>query len=114
MKRLTLLLAAFVIVAATLVGCAQAPKSANSSEAIDYAKTLEGVEAQAKFLLKEAEAFVNSKQYDEAIKAAKYVISTYESEADAAKKILEDAQAELKKLAEAKADELKAKMGLGK
>ena len=105
MKKLGLIL----LCALFIVGCAQQPKSENASEAISHAKTLETVEAQADYLISEANAFVNSEQFDEAIKTAKHVLANldgdkYKQEAQA---IIEEAKAELEAMAKAKAEEAK-------
>ena len=100
-----------VLLAALVVGCAQKPKAANSKEAVEQAKQLENVEAQVQYLVKEANAFINSKQFDEAVNTAKYILSNLDKESAQAKTILEKAQEELKKLAEAKAQELKKSIG---
>ena len=102
---------AAVLLAVVIVGCAQKPSAANSKEAVDQAKQLETVEAQVNYLVKEASAFINSKQFDEAVNTAKYVLSNLDKESAQAKTILEKAQAELKKLAEAKVDEMKKSLG---
>ncbi len=98
------------LVMVCVTGCAQKPESASSSEAIQQAKTMESIEAQKDYLIKEANAFVNSEQFDEAIKVAKYVLSELDKSSQEAKGILEKAQAELKAVAEKKAAELKEEM----
>lgn len=104
-----------LVVGLAVVGCAQKPKTANSSEAIKAAKSMEGVEAQAKYLISEANAFVSSKQFDDAINAAKYVLSNLDQNSMEAQKIIEKAKAELEAMAKQKAEEMKAKLGgLGK
>ena len=94
-----------------LAGCVQQPKTASSNEAVNQAKQLETVEAQVKFLVKEANAFVSSEKFDEAIKTAKYVLSELDQNSLEAKTIIEKAQAELKRMAEEKAQEMKDKLG---
>ena len=115
MKRLNLFVLC-VLITAFAIGCAQGPKSQNASEAIDHAQTLQSVEDQAKYLVSEANGFINSKQFDEAIKSAKYILSKLDAESKEAQSIIEKAQAELKKMAEEKAAEMKAKLNsaLGK
>ena len=109
MKRnqivLSVLCAVFVF---GLIGCAQQPKSANSSEAIQQAKNLKTAEEQVKYLVSEANAYINSEKFDESIKIAKYILSELDKNSVEAKSILEKAQAEIKALAEKKAEEAKA------
>lgn len=99
-----------LIVVLGVAGCAQQPKSANSSEAIQAADTLQTVEEKAKFLINEANAFINSKKFDDAIKTAQYVLNNLDQDSAEAKSLLERAQAELKKMAEQKIDEVKGEM----
>ena len=111
MKRITTVLVAVSFVFAVgIMGCSQKPQSANSSEAIEQAKTLQSVEEQAKFLGKEANAFINSEQFDEAIKTAKYVLSKLDKESQEAKSLIERAKQELETMAREKAEEAKAKL----
>lgn len=98
------------IVIALMVGCAQKPKSASSSEAIQKASAMETVEAKTEYLIKEANAFVNSQKFDEAIATAKHVLSKLDAESQEAKNILEKAKAELEKIAKEKAGEMKGEL----
>lgn len=91
-----------------IYGCAQKPTAANSNEAISHAQTLSSLEEQGKYLAKEANAFINSQQFDEAIKTAKYILGKIDGESAQAKSIIEKATAEIQKLAEKKAEEMKA------
>lgn len=103
-KMIFLFIAVFACV---LTGCAQQSKSENSQQAIEQAKTLQTVEEQAKYLVSEANAFINSKKFEEAVATAKYILAELDGNSQEAKSILERAQEELKKLAEQKAAELK-------
>ena len=82
----------------SVAACAQ--KAASSSEAIETAKAMETVEAKTKYMVQQANAFVNSKKFDEAIKAAKYILANLDSESQEAKSIIERAKEELAKKAE--------------
>lgn len=111
MKKTALFLLVVCVAAGmSLAGCAQKPESSNASEAINTASSMATAQEQAKYLVKEANAFINSQQFDEAVKAAKYVLSKLDPESAEAKSILEKAKAEIKKLAEAKAAEMKDKL----
>ena len=111
MKKMYLGLCLFVLVA--FIGCAQQkPQAASSSEAITQAKTLPSADEQVKYLVNQANAFVNSKNFDDAINTAKYILSELDQNSQEAKSILEKAQEELKKMAGAKLDEMKGKLGV--
>jgi hypothetical protein len=106
-KKKTLILG--LIAALMVFGCGQ--RAQNSGEAIELSKAKATVEAQAKYLVAQANGFINSDQFDEAIKTAKYVISNLDSNSTAAQDIIEKAQAELKKIADQKLQEVKGKLG---
>lgn len=102
-----------LIVGLMAFGCGQ--RAQNSSEAIELSKAKTTVEEQAKYLIQQANNFINSDNFDEAIKTAKYVLSNLDANSIAAKDIIEKAQVELKKLAEQKMQDIKGKFGsLGK
>ncbi len=98
-----------LIIGLVALGCGQRVQS--SAEAIDLAKAKATVEEQAKFLVQQANSFINGDQFDEAIKTARYVLSNLDSNSTAAQDIIAKAEAELKKIAQAKLDEAKSKLG---
>lgn len=110
-KYLPLMAVVFVVLALSVAGCAQQPKSEDASGAIEQAKMIESAEAQVKYLVKEANAFINSAQFDEAINTAKYILNELDAQSIEAKNIIEKAQAELTKIAEEKMAEAKSALG---
>jgi len=98
-----------LIVGLMAFGCGQ--KTQSSGEAIELSKAKATVEEQAKFLIAQANGFISSDNFDEAIKTAKYVLSNLDSNSIAAKDIIEKAKVELKKLAEQKMQDVKGKLG---
>lgn len=76
-----------------LAGCSK--PAASSSEAIQHAQTLKTVEQQAEYLMSQAQAFVNSKDYQEAIKTSQYVLSSVDTRSQAATDLLAQAKAKL-------------------
>lgn len=90
----------------TALGCSQ--RAMNSQEAIEKAKAKPNVEAQVNYLVGQANSLINSDAFDEAIKIAKHILSELDNNSDEAKSIIERAKAGLKKMAQKKADELKA------
>lgn len=97
-----------LVFVAAMAGCSQQPKSANSGDAIQQSKSLKDVEAQVKYLVSEANAYISSEKFDEAVTIAKHVLSQLDSNSAEAKSIIEKAQAQIKALAEKKAEEAKA------
>ncbi|MDP2653316.1 MAG: hypothetical protein Q8Q08_04720 [Candidatus Omnitrophota bacterium] len=93
-----------------LTGCAQKPKSADAGAAIQQSSAMATVDEKAKFLVSEANAFLSSQKYEDAMKLANHVLSQVDQNSAEAKSILEKAQAEIKALAEKKAAEMKAEL----
>ncbi|MBP7216222.1 MAG: hypothetical protein KBA46_02945 [Candidatus Omnitrophica bacterium] len=94
-----------------LVGCGP-KKAASSREAIETSKAMQTVQEQANYLIGQAKAFYNSKDFQEAITIAQHVLSVVDKDSQEAKTLIEKAKAELEALARKKADELKNKLGI--
>lgn len=93
----------------TVFGCAK--RAANSQEAISNAKSMKTVEEQVNYLVGQANGFVNSKNFDEAINTAKYVLANLDSNSQAAQNIVTKATEEMKKAAMGAVDDMKKKLG---
>lgn len=111
MKKFYSVFLAVIFLTVSFAGCAQQPKAANSQEAIAQSKSLATVDEQVKYLVGQANAFVSSKNYEQAVQTAQYVLSSLDANSQEAKSILDKAAAEIKKLAEQKAEELKKSLG---
>lgn len=85
-----------------LTGCG-AKKAASGKEAIDTAKTMETVEQKVNYLMGQAKAFYNSKEFQDAIDAAQYVLRYLDKDSQAAKDLIEKAKNELAEKAKAAA-----------
>ena len=102
-----------VTVLATLpmiAGCGQ--KAASSSEAIQHAQTLKTPQQQADYLVTQAQSFLNSKQYQEAIQSAQYVLAKIDVNSQAARDLLEKAKTQLAGDAQGAVSDAKKKLGL--
>jgi len=111
MKRLFMRFVTLAMLVGFLAaGCA--PKAADSQQAIAQSKTMKTADDQAKHLVGQANAFINSKNFDEAIKTAQYILSNLDQNSADAKSILEKAQAELQKSAQAAEGDMKNKLGI--
>ena len=86
------LLMASVLTIFMVLGCGQRAQS--SSEAIELSKAKATVEEQAKYLVQQANSFISSDKFDEAIATAKYVLSNLDANSAEAKSIIEKAQAD--------------------
>lgn len=79
-------------------GCTK--KAATASEAIQNSQTLKTVEEKADYLMKQAEAFYNSKEFQQAIQTAQYVLSNLDKNSQPAKDLIEKAKAQLQAAAQ--------------
>jgi len=93
MKHGVLWVAVGIAALGGVAGCAK--QAASSSEAIQYAKTLQSPEQQASYLVRQAQAFVDSQDYQEAIKTAQYVLLSVDIHSQAATDLLARAKAKL-------------------
>ena len=115
MKKALLFIIAVSMIFVGLEGCSQQSKAANAQQAIDQSKSMKTADEQAKYLVGQANAFVNNKNFDQAIQTAKYVLANLNANSQEAKGILEKAAEDMKKMAQQKAEEMKKSLGnLGK
>lgn len=98
-----------VSVAFIAVGCTQ--KAATSQEAIENSRQLKTVDEQVKYLVKQANAFINSQEFDQAIKSAQYILGNLDKNSAEAKSIIETAKAELQKAAQSAVSDVQKKIG---
>ncbi len=80
------------------VGCAK--KASSTSEAIQNSQSLNTVEAKADYLIKQAEAFYNSKEFQKAVETAQYVLNNLDKNSQPAKDLMEKAKVQLQAAAQ--------------
>lgn len=117
MKKSLLIVFAVVLSLSMLsIGCGQQqPKAASSKEAIDVAKAMETSKEKVDYLMTQANGFYKSKEFQQAVDLAQYVLSYLDNESQPAKDLLEKAkQALTAKVDEAVGDVKKSIGGLGK
>lgn len=91
-------------------GCAQ-KEAATSNEAIKNSQTLQSVEKKVEYLLKEAEAFYNSKKFQEAVSIAQYILANLDKDSQQAKDLLEKAKSALSSAAKSAVEDVKKDLG---
>ena len=74
-------------------GCAK--KSASASEAIQNSQALKTVQEKVDYLVQQADAFYNSKEFQQAVETAQYVLSNLDKNSQAAKDLIEKAKTQL-------------------
>jgi outer membrane PBP1 activator LpoA protein len=115
MNRVMNVSIAALFIIGTLVGCSQKPAAENASQAIEQSKTQGTVQQQADYLVGQAKAFLNEKNYDQAMATANHVLSNLDQNSQAAKDILVKAKEDMQKTAQVAVDDMKNKLGgLGK
>lgn len=111
MKKFFLLI---LMLALVVAGCGQ-KKEATSREAINVAKTMETVEQKAEYLIGQAKAFYSSKEFQQAIKIAQYVLVNLDKDSQTSKDIIAKAKEALAVAARAALKDAKKRLGdLGK
>lgn len=100
MKKVIAIVCVFSIGLFTLLGAGCTKKAASSSEAIQNAQKLKTVEEKVNYLIKQAEAFYNSKEFQQAIQTAQYVLSNLDRNSQSAKNLIEKAKAQLQATAQ--------------
>jgi len=109
-----LLLVLSLVFGVSMISCG--PKRANSSkDAITIAKAIENVKEKSDYLVSQANAFYNSKEFQQAIDISQYVLRYVDKNSQETKNILEKAKEALaKQLQEIAADAKKKISGFGK
>ena len=110
MKHGLWLVAVAIAGVGVLAGCGR--QAVSSSEAIQHAKTLKTPVQQADYLVRQAQAFVKSEDYQEAIKTVQYVLSSVDIHSHAATDLLGQAKAKLAADAQAVIGETKKRVRL--
>jgi len=100
MKKALLLVLAACLSCAVLLSAGCAKKAASVSEAIQNSQALKTVQEKADYLIKQADAFYNSKEFQEAIQTAQYVLNNLDKNSQAAQSLIEKAKTQLQAIAE--------------
>jgi hypothetical protein len=88
-------------------GCSQPPKAATAQEAIQQSEAKQTPQEKVDYLVSQANAFVNGKQFEEGIAVAQHILQKLDANSQEAKSILERATEELAKVANQKVAEVK-------
>ena len=110
MKHLTsLVLICAMVSGLALWGCAK--KAASSQEAIQNAQSMQTTQQKVDYLNQQANAFISSKEYQQAIQVAQYTLTNLDKNSQAAKAALEKAQAQLTAAAQKATTDVKSTLG---
>ena len=109
MKNVLFSALAFVLVlflTLPLSGCGQA-KAASGNEAIKNAEAMETVDQKVNYLLKQANTFYNSKDFQEAVNIAQYILRNLDSDSQQAEIIIKKAKEALASAARGAVEDVK-------
>ena len=97
-KSLSIILVVAFVLGFVALGCG--PKKAGSSqEAIETSKTMQTVQEKADYLVGQAKAFYNSKDFQGVVDTAQYILTYLDKNSEEAKSLLEKAKGQLKEAA---------------
>ncbi len=114
MRKLLVVVVALLCVSIAMIGCG-AKKEVSGSAAIQQSQVMATVDEKVSYLSAQAKAFINSKEYDQAVSVAQYILSNVDRNSAEAKLLLEKAKTELTAQAKAKMEEVKKQFaGFGK
>jgi hypothetical protein len=74
-------------------GCTK--KSVSSNEAIQNSQSFKTIQEKVNYLVNQAQAFYNSKEYQQAVNVAQYVLNNLDKNSQQAKDLIEKAKAQL-------------------
>jgi len=110
MKNIAFAAVALLCISLALAGCG-AKREASSSAAIEKSQTMATVQQKVDYLSAQAKAFVNSKEYDQAVRVAQYILSNLDSNSQEARSLLDKAKEALATQAKAKLEDVKKQLG---
>jgi len=107
-KAMFVLLIFAAAVSCATMGCTR--KAASSAEAIRQSETMQTAGQKADYLIGQANAFLSSRDYSEAIKTAQYVLSNLDQNSKEAKAILDKARNKLSEQVNSMMEDVKKSM----
>ena len=109
-KNFIVAMVVFLCLGIAFIGCG-VKKQASTQDVIAKSQTMSSLKEKADYMVGQAKAFYNSKQYNDAIAIAQYVVTNVDSSSKAARDLIEKAKAELSAQAKSAADKMKKQFG---
>jgi hypothetical protein len=107
MRRLSyMMIVVCIMLSFVLAGCG-AQKAESSRAAIDNVKTMQTVQEKTDYLVSQAKAFYNSKDFQGAVDIAQHVLRYLDKDSQAAKDLLQKAKDQLAAQAQGMLDQAK-------
>lgn len=92
-----------------LAGCVQ-QRAASSKEAIETAGAMETTQQKVDYLIKQARAFYNFRDFQDAVNTAQYILRHLDKDSQAAQDLLQKAKNALASAAKSAAEDVKKKL----
>lgn len=99
MKKILFLGLIICLNCATILRAGYAEELSSPSQVIKIAQTLKTVQEKTNYLMKQAQAFYSSKQFQQAIEIAQYVLTNLDNNSQPAKSLIEKAKTQLENAA---------------
>lgn len=93
-----------------LIGCG-AKKEVSSQQAIEKSKAMQTVEQKVNYLIGQTKAFMSSKEFDQAVATANYILRNLNANSQEAKNLLEKAKNAIAAQAKSAAADVKKQFG---
>jgi outer membrane murein-binding lipoprotein Lpp len=106
MKKAYMIFVVCIMLSFVVAGCG-AQKAETSRAAIDETKTMQTVQEKTDYLVSQAKAFYNSKDFQGAVDIAQHVLRYLDKDSQAAKDLLEKAKEQLTAQAQGMLDQAK-------
>ena len=109
-KLLVVMFAGCLVVGLILTGCGE-KKVASSKEAIQTAKAMETTQEKVDYLIGQAKAFYNSKEFQGAVDITQYILRYLDKDSQAARDLLDKAKSQLTAAAKGAVEDVKKGFG---
>jgi hypothetical protein len=107
MKKVFSLVLACAVCFLFLIGCSSIKKADSDSQAISIAKGMDTIQQQKDYLISQAKVFYKSKEFQQAVNIAQYILNNIDKEFQPAKDLAEEAKAKIQETLDNQIDKIK-------
>jgi hypothetical protein len=109
-KFFTIILAATLVLSFAMVGCTK--KAASFQEAIKASEAMQTVQQKVDYLIGQANAFYNSKDFQSTVDVANYVLQKLDKNSQQAQDLLQKAKSQIQAAVKSGVTDVKSKFGI--
>lgn len=109
MRRVLIGILSVLLCAGFISACAK--KAASGSEAISNTQTMQTTQQKMDYLISQGNAFLNSRQYEDAVQVARHVLADLDKNSAQAQSLIDKAMAQMKETAGKAMSDTQKKMG---